>query len=391
MNRTLEAALHGREINTPCLVLDIPRVGANYRNFAHAMDGMDVYYAVKANPHPAILQCLADAGCNFDCASREEVEMVLRTGAGAQQISFGSTMKKAKDIAETFALGVRLYAFDAEEEVHKLAANAPGADVFCRILTNPDGAGALWPLTRKFGCDDEMAISLLELAKELGLNPRGVSFHVGSQQTNMAAWDAAIRQAFGIFEELDTKGIGLDLVNIGGGFPTDFGDGETPSFHEYGASINDGLMHYFGDRKLRIIAEPGRAIVGDAGIIASEVVLVSRKARHDSYRWVYIDIGKYHGLAETEDEAIRYHVNAPMVSGDLSPTILAGPTCDSVDTMYEKTPVPLPEGLKAGDMVYLHDTGAYTSTYSSVGFNGFPPLDVKLLDEILGENLRKYP
>jgi ornithine decarboxylase len=363
--------LDERKPDQPCLVIDLEKVRSNFDAFRKAMPESAVYYAVKANPHPEVLRVLAAAGSNFDCASVAEIKMGLEAGATADRISFGNTIKKERDIAAAFALGVRLYAVDCREEVEKISRAAPGSKVFCRILT--DGAGAEWPLSRKFGCDPAMAPDVLEHAYRLGLVPVGVSFHVGSQQTNAGAWDDALASAAAIFREMDTRGIRLTLVNLGGGFPTRYLK-DVPVLRQYGMSIYDAVRRFFGNRIPDTIIEPGRGMVGDAGVIRSEVVLVSRKSADDKVRWVYLDIGKFGGLAETMDEAIRYSIVTDRDADAKSPCVLAGPTCDSADVLYEKTPYALPDTLKAGDMVFIEGTGAYTSTYSSVAFNGFEPL-----------------
>jgi ornithine decarboxylase len=363
--------LDERKPDQPCLVIDLERVRSNFDAFRKAMPESAVYYAVKANPHPEVLRVLASAGSNFDCASVAEIKMGLEAGATADRISYGNTIKKERDIAAAFALGVRLYAVDCREEVEKISRAAPGSKVFCRILT--DGAGAEWPLSRKFGCDAAMAPDVLEHAYRLGLVPVGVSFHVGSQQTNAGAWDEALASAAAIFREMETRGIRLTLVNLGGGFPTRYLK-DVPALKQYGVSIYEAVRRFFGNRIPDTIIEPGRGMVGDAGVIRSEVVLVSRKSADDKVRWVYLDIGKFGGLAETMDEAIRYSIVTDRDEDTRSPCVLAGPTCDSADVLYEKTPYALPDTLKAGDMVFIEGTGAYTSTYSSVAFNGFEPL-----------------
>ena len=389
MTSRIEAALTDCDFATPFLVLDCEHIAQNYRDFATQMDGIGIFYAVKANPHPKILSRLAAEGAMFDCASFQEIGLVLAAGATADRISFGSTIKKPADIAKAFAAGVRHFVFDAEEELDKIAAHAPGADVTCRILTNSDGAGSLWPLSRKFGCDDAMAITLLSRANQRGLRPRGLSFHVGSQQLETAAWELAIAQCGAIFRQLQTEGITLDLINLGGGFPTDFRMGNVPHLTHYARAIDHAMNRHFGVNRPQLIAEPGRALVGDAGVIVSDVVLVSRKSAQDQLRWVYLDVGRFHGLAETEGESIRYRLSVPARQDEASePAVIAGPTCDSVDTLYEKTPVDMPIGLGCGDRVLVHDTGAYTATYSSVGFNGFPPLDVYLLEDVISANLQ---
>ncbi len=355
----------------PRLVVDLDVVERNYSAFAHALPDTRVFYAVKANPAPEILNLLAGLGSSFDCASVVEIEQVLATGAGADRVSFGNTIKKERDIARAFELGVRLFAVDCVAEVEKIARVAPGSRVFCRILC--DGAGAEWPLSKKFGCAPAMAPDVLEQAQVLGLTAYGVSFHVGSQQGNVQAWDSALATAAGIFREMAERGITLSMVNMGGGFPARYLRA-MPGVPAYGEAIFNALRTHFGNQLPETIIEPGRGMVGDAGMIEAEVVLVSKKAETDEIRWVYLDIGKFHGLAETMDEAIRYPIRTERDGDAKAPCVLAGPTCDSVDVLYEKTPYDLPVSLSIGDKVLIEACGAYTTTYSTIGFNGFPPL-----------------
>ncbi|CAM5776960.1 ornithine decarboxylase [Labrys miyagiensis] len=355
----------------PRLVVDLDVVERNYQAFAHALPDTRVFYAVKANPAPEILDLLARLGSSFDCASVVEIEQAMATGATADRISFGNTIKKERDIARAHQLGVRLFAVDCEAEVEKIARAAPGSRVFCRILC--DGAGAEWPLSKKFGCAPSMAPAVLERAQSLGLVAYGVSFHVGSQQGNVQAWDSALATAAGIFRELAERGITLSMVNMGGGFPAKYLRA-MPGVPAYGDAIFNSLRRHFGNQLPETIIEPGRGMVGDAGMIEAEVVLVSKKAETDEIRWVYLDIGKFHGLAETMDEAIRYPIRTERDGDAKAPCVLAGPTCDSVDVLYEKVPYDLPVSLSIGDKVLIEACGAYTTTYSTVGFNGFPPL-----------------
>jgi ornithine decarboxylase len=330
-----------------------------------------VFYAVKANPAPEVLSLLAGLGSCFDTASVAEIEMVLAAGATPDRISYGNTIKKERDIATAFELGIRLFAVDCKPEVEKIARVAPGSRVFCRILC--DGAGAEWPLSRKFGCEPAMAVEVLEHALRLGLEPYGVSFHVGSQQRNQHAWDKALASAASVFRECGERGMNLSMVNLGGGFPTKYLK-NVPTVKTYGSAIFKALRKHFGNRIPETIIEPGRGMVGNAGVIETEVVLVSKKAEEDDVRWVYLDIGKFGGLAETMDESIRYPIKTPRDGGELAPCVLAGPTCDSADVLYEKQPYPLPVSLEIGDKLLIEGTGAYTATYASVAFNGFTPL-----------------
>jgi ornithine decarboxylase len=363
--------LANRQDDGPCVVVDLDIVQQNYLGFAAAMPHTRIFYAVKANPAPEILELLARLGSNFDCASVGEIEMALAAGATADRISYGNTIKKEKDVQRAFQRGITLFAVDCEAEVEKIARVAPGSRVFCRILC--DGEGAEWPLSKKFGCDPAMAPRVLAHADALGLVAYGLSFHVGSQQRDTGMWDRALGQAAGVFAELAARGIALKMVNLGGGFPTRYLK-DVPAVEAYGQAIFGALVKHFGDDLPETIIEPGRGMVGNAGIIETEVVLISKKSDEDALRWVYLDIGKFHGLAETMDEAIRYPIRTLRDGDAMAPVVLAGPTCDSVDVMYEKNPYPLPVTLEIGDRILIEGTGAYTTTYSTVAFNGFAPL-----------------
>ena len=371
MTERIREFLRNRREDGPCLVVDLDVVRDNYMAFARSLPDSRVFYAVKANPSPEVLSLLASLGSSFDTASVVEIEMAMAAGATPDRISFGNTIKKERDVARAFALGVRLFAVDCAAEVEKIARAAPGSRVFCRILC--DGAGAEWPLSRKFGCEPSLAVEVLEHAHRLGLDAYGVSFHVGSQQGNPHAWDQALASAAGVFRACAERGIHLSMVNLGGGFPAKYLR-DVPAVETYGSSIFEGLMRHFGNAIPETIIEPGRGMVGNAGIIEAEVVLVSTKSTEDDVRWVYLDIGKFGGLAETMDEAIRYPIRTPRDGDEMSDCVIAGPTCDSADVLYERTPYALPVSLAIGDKVLIEGTGAYTTTYSAVAFNGFPPL-----------------
>jgi len=357
---------------TPCLVVDLDVIAENYAALNRYLPTAQVFYAVKANPAPEILSMLAELGSCFDTASRPEIEMVLATGVDAARISFGNTIKKERDIAWAFDRGIKLYAFDSEAELDKLARSAPGARVFCRLLMTCEGAD--WPLSRKFGCEAQMARDLLVKARERGLDPYGISFHVGSQQTRLDQWDIAIGKTAMLFSELNAAGIELKMINLGGGLPAHYRD-EVASVDDYSNAIMNAMTKHFGNNLPLMIVEPGRSLVGDSGILETEVVLISRKSYDEDVRWVYLDVGKFGGLAETMDEAIKYRLQVPgQGRGPAGPVVLAGPTCDSADILYEKNQYKMPMSLKVGDKVRILSTGAYTTTYSAVNFNGFAPL-----------------
>jgi ornithine decarboxylase len=354
---------------TPCLVLDLDRVAENFGALRSALPAAKIYYAVKANPAAPILRLLNRLGSHFDAASLPEIDQCIEAGAPASAISFGNTVKKPSAIAKAHEYGVPLFAFDSIEELHKIAAHAPGAKVYCRIAVN--NIGAEWPLSKKFGTTLTRAKNLMLEAPRLGLVPYGLSFHVGSQQTGTAAYELAIAEVATLFTDLKSAGVELKMLNLGGGFPIRYQD-DVPGNDIFGTAIMDSMVAHFGNDLPDMLIEPGRAMVGDAGVVAAEVVLVCRRMEADERRWVYLDIGRYGGLAETEGEAIRYRVTAN--GGAAGPVVLAGPSCDGVDVMYEKTPYRLPLDLAAGDRVLIHDTGAYVTSYASQNFNGFPPL-----------------
>jgi ornithine decarboxylase len=357
--------------DTPCLVVDLNAIGDAYDGLCRHLPLARIFYAVKANPAAEIVAMLERRGANFDVASRGEIELCLANGATPDRLSYGNTIKKEKDIAFAYELGVRLFAFDSVHELDKLVRAAPGARVFCRILVACDGAE--WPLSRKFGCAPDMAVALLRRARDLGLDPYGISFHVGSQQTDLGQWDGAVGTAARMFSALAEAEIDLRMVNIGGGFPAHYRR-EVPGVERYAQAVMMAITRHFGNHLPEIIIEPGRSLVGDAGVIQSEVVLISEKGGGDGRRWVYLDVGKFNGLAETMDESIKYRIVTPERGASQGPVVLAGPTCDSADILYEKTEYQLPLGLRVGDKIEILSAGAYTASYASVGFNGFAPI-----------------
>jgi len=355
---------------TPCLVLDVDRVEENFRALQYALPLARIYYAVKANPARPILERLVGLGSSFDAASWEEVSGCLEAGARPDAISFGNTIKKVSAIRAAFARGVTLFAFDSVEELEKLAQHAPGSRVYCRILVENEGAD--WPLSRKFGTTIENARALMLRAGELGLDPYGLSFHVGSQQTTTRAYEVAIAKVTMLFTDLTEAGVNLRMINLGGGFPTRYRD-PVPEIDQFGDAIMTSMVEHFGNALPEMLIEPGRFIVGDAGVVSAEAVLVSRRDPKDPVRWVYLDIGRFGGLAETEGEAIKYRIATPHDGTPTGPVAIAGPTCDGADILYEKSNYRLPLALKSGDRVELLSTGAYVTAYASQRFNGFQP------------------
>ena len=357
---------------TPFVVIDTETIARAYDELVSNFPFAKIYYAVKANPATEITELLRDKGSNFDIASIYELDKVMATGVSPDRISYGNTIKKARDIRYFYEKGVRMFATDSEADLRNIAKAAPGSKIYVRILTEGSNS-ADWPLSRKFGCNPDMALDLLILAKQLKLVPYGLSFHVGSQQRDIDVWDAAIAKVKVIYERLkEEDGITLQMINMGGGFPANY-IAKTNDLQTYAEEITRFLKEDFGDDLPEIILEPGRSLIANAGILVSEVVLIARKSRTAVERWVYTDVGKFSGLIETMDESIKFPIWTEK-KGEMEEVIIAGPTCDSADIMYENYKYGLPLNLAIGDRLYWLSTGAYTTSYSAVEFNGFPPL-----------------
>ncbi len=367
----IDRFLATRQPDLPCVVIDLDAVRERYSTLRAAFPEATIFYAVKANPAADVLAALASVGAKFDLASEGEIDRCRALGIATDRFSFGNTIKRESEIVRAHRSGVDLFAFDSIGEVEKIARAAPGAQVFCRMLVS--GKGADWPLTRKFGCDAEMAADLLAQARSLGLRPNGVSFHVGSQQTDPLQWQAAIAAAAGIFQACARRGLDLAFLNVGGGLPAQYRT-PIPPLAAYADAIEAALRQHFAGARPEIFIEPGRYLVGDAGVLRSEVLLIARKSRHAEKRWVYLDAGRYNGLPETQGERIRYRIRTPHDATRCGPVVLAGPTCDSTDIIYEHAGYELPLDLAIGDAIDFLSAGAYTASYASVDFNGFAPI-----------------
>ena len=371
-----------KNLETPFVVINLNSIRNNFASLREAFPYAKIYYAVKANPDKAVVSLLADLGCCFDIASRYELDLVLSLGITPDRMSYGNTIKKAKDVAYFYEKGVRMFATDSREDLKNIALCAPGSYVYVRILVENTNS-ADWPLSRKFGCHSDMAYDLLVMARSLGLVPYGISFHVGSQQRDIGQWDDALARTKFLFSSLEEEEeLYLSMINMGGGFPAPYIQ-PTNDMNVYASEIKRYLTDDYGSELPVIILEPGRSLVGNSGILGTEVVLISRKNNTALNRWVYVDAGLFNGLIETLNEAIKY----PIVTSKDAPdckeaeVILAGPTCDSTDILYEEFKYRLPADLKIGDKVYFLSTGAYTSSYASVSFNGFPPIKTYIMDK----------
>ena len=371
-----------KDKETPFLVVDLEVIRQKYQELTTCFPIAKVFYALKANPGAPVVNLLRELGSNFDIASIFELNRVLECGVEPDRISYGNTIKKAEHVKYAFEKGIDLYATDSEADLKNIAKHAPGSKIFVRILVQGSET-AEWPLSRKFGCHPNMAIELLIQARDLGLVPYGISFHVGSQQKDVAAWDDALAKVKYMFDWMkNEEDIKLQMINLGGGFPANY-ISEVNPIKVYAEEITRYLTDDYDDEDMpEIILEPGRSLVGGSGVLVSDVVLISRKSHTDLTRWVYTDVGLFQGLIETLGEAIKYPVYTPKMETSTSKgtVVLAGPTCDSTDIMYEEAGYQLPEELEIGDKIFWLTTGAYTNSYSSIEFNGFPPLEVIYVD-----------
>ncbi|MSQ25945.1 MAG: type III PLP-dependent enzyme [Dehalococcoidia bacterium] len=346
--------------STPALLLDPAVVEADFRDFSDAFAGTRIFYAIKANPHPEILKRLFALGCGFEVSSVGELRMLQALGIPGDRIISSNPVKTEEFVREAAAHGVGHFAFDSAAEVEKLARHAPGTAVSVRLTVPNEGSD--WPLDKKYGVEDAQAVDLLAAARERGLRPAGITFHVGSQNRNANGWRVALEKTRVVWEMAERRGLRLTLLNVGGGMPVEYNIPNVPDAHAVARAIFDARKRLFPSG-VETWLEPGRALVGRAGVMVCTVIGV---AERDGERWVYLDAGIFHGLAEAMG-GITYRA-LTQAKGPVTPCTLAGPSCDSVDTISKEFPLP---PVRVGDRVALVACGAYTTAYSSV-FNGFP-------------------
>jgi len=363
------------------IVYDLDGIGRQYAALGAELPGVAVRFAMKACPVDEVLGHLARLGSGFDAASPQEIVQALRTGVDPGLIHYGNTVKSDRNIAEAYRLGVREFATDCVEDVVAIAEHAPGARVFCRIATT--GEGALWGLSRKFGCSPEDAPGVLDAARAVGLVPSGLSVHVGSQQMTTEAWAAAIDSLAAVLERVNSLGIVLDLVNLGGGLPAlgvldRSGRPLEPPLDKMFTVIREGMERLRGVNAgpLEFVLEPGRHLVADHGAIRAHVARLSARRRFDGTPedWLYLSCGKFNGLYEMDQLQYRLEFPTHPAGGPLVDVVVAGPTCDSDDAYGQDGLVPVPQGVVSGDPVWVHSCGAYAAAYAAQGFNGFAPL-----------------
>ncbi|MFK4546133.1 ornithine decarboxylase [Streptomyces tendae] len=363
------------------LVYDLAGIERRHDTLRDELPGVQVRFAMKACPVDEVIAALARRGAGADAASPGEVAQALRAGVPVGRVHYGNTVKSDRNIAEAYRLGVRTFATDSLQDVAALAAHAPGARVFCRVATG--GAGAVWGLSNKFGCPPGDAVRVLAAARDAGLVPAGLSVHVGSQQMTGEAWHGAVEDLGEVLRALGRRGIRVDHVNLGGGLPAlgyrdRRGTPLDPPLDKIFAVIREGMdeLRRIHGGPLEFVVEPGRHLVADHGAIRAHVArLTERRAANGERRhWLYLSCGKFNGLYEMD--ALQYRLVFPgHTDGPYVPAVVAGPTCDSDDAYsHEEGLVPVPEALASGDPVWVLSSGAYATSYTTQGFNGFAPL-----------------
>ncbi len=364
----IKAAL--KKNRTPFMLIRRSVLERQYRRFRKCLPDVTPYYAIKANPHPKIIKTFVELGASFDVASAAEMKQVLRSGASPAKIVFANTIKSPEDITFARKRRVRLMTFDNEPELYKLAKYHPGARVLARIKVANDGS--VVELSLKFGADPEQAFFMLRKAKALGLVPAGVSFHVGSQSTNVENYLQAIETSAGIFREAAKNGLKLKILDIGGGFPIQHFDKQAGiNFERMAYQIKKRMKALF-DKNVRFIAEPGRFLAGPAGILVTQVI--GRTFRNNK-NYYYLNDGIYADFSGMVFDHARYEFKT-LRRGQKFLSTLAGPTCDSYDTLSLNEEIP---ELYVGDVVYVKNIGAYSSASATTGFNGFPPAEIILV------------
>ena len=362
-SRLTPAELGKLDHPTPYLLMDLDAVEGAYRTITSALPEVAIRYATKCNPDPRILARLHTAGSGFEIASYPELQILTSLGVRAADVIFSSPVKPWTQIREAAQAGVWRFAFDSATELDKLATHAPGAAVYVRLATGRLGSKV--PSEGKFGVAGGQAVELMQTARSLGLLPYGIAYHVGSQMTDPRAWEDATRRAAAVLRELRAHGITLRMLNIGGGFPARYTD-PVPDLSDYGACIRRAVDRHL-PYPIRLCAEPGRALVAEAGVLVATIIGTAERAGNG---WLHLDVGAFNGMMETllTQNRLVYPLADSRATAERCTYHITGPTCDSQDTMFFG--VALSRGLVPGDQVYIYTAGAYTTCYASA-FNGF--------------------
>jgi ornithine decarboxylase len=367
-----------REHGTPVVVIDHDVIRDNYAKFKRHLPKVQAYYAVKANPEPAIVRTLYKAGASFDVASFPEFMLVyenIRHLAPKEQQDFiwdkiiYANPTKPKETLQQLNQYKPLVTFDNLTELQKIKQYAPQAGVVARIRV--PNTGSMVELSSKFGCDPGEAVDLIHAAFDMGLVAEGISFHVGSQCTNFQNFVQALEFSAAVVNESKSRGHELKILDIGGGFPAPY-DKHVKPFNLLARKINAEIDRLFPN-DIQIVAEPGRFLVATA---ATSIACVIGKAVRDGKPCYYIDDSVYHTFSGIIFDHCQYHLKA-FKKGKKEIAAVFGQTCDALDKISLSEELP---ELDVDDLVYSENIGAYSSA-SATWFNGFPPAKVVHINE----------
>ncbi|HET9930721.1 MAG TPA: type III PLP-dependent enzyme [Polyangiaceae bacterium] len=359
-----------RSQGTPLFVIDCDQVRRQYVLLRTALPGVNLHYAIKALPHPEVVATLRDEGSSFDVASSGEIELLRSQGVAPERALHTHPIKSELEISRSLAWGCNTFVVDNAAELQKFAPFGAVVKLVLRVsFRNPNAA---FDLSKKFGCAAHEALDLLCFARRLGLRVRGLSFHVGSQCSSSGAHVQAIGACRDLILAASAAGFPpLDTLDIGGGFPISYSP-EPIDIDAFCAPIRKALATL--PRGMRLLAEPGRFIVGPA---AHSVASVVGRSEREGSLWYYLDDGVYGSYSGRLFDHAGYPISVlASVARPLRASCLAGPTCDSVDVIAEN--ILLPE-LELGDLVVGHTMGAYTSATASE-FNSFEKAKVFVLN-----------
>lgn len=353
--------LDKENIETPFLLMDREKVKEKVSIIGQNIKNSRVFYAVKANPDDEIIKLADELNMGFEIASEGELKMLSSIGVKPERIISSNPVKSLKFLKMAASYGVNYFSYDSVDEVDKLVRFVPGCNVYVRLSVPNEGSE--WPLSKKFGIELDDAATLLSYAKNKGLNPVGITFHVGSQCTNIYNWNTALDKANALWKIAERNGIRLSLLNIGGGYPIKYTK-NVVNVETIEKNVNNLIYEKF-PMDTEIFIEPGRAVVGDAGIFVTSVI---GKARRADENWLYIDVGVFNGLMESVG-GIKYSylVEGSRQTKYKKKWTIAGPSCDSFDVIDKDVALPEPD---VGNMILIFSSGAYTISYASE-FNGF--------------------
>ena len=365
---------------SPLLIIDCERVRAQFRRLQKALPGVDLHYALKPLPHAAVVRTVAAIGGYLDLATTGEVQLITRLGMDPERCIHTHPIKRDKDIRNALHAGVRVFVADNPDEVRKFRAHRKQAELLLRVSFR--SPGAVSDLSRKFGCDPEAALDLARLAAKLGIQVRGFSFHVGSQAPDALKHVEALDACVALLKQARREKLGrFDVLDIGGGFPIDYAK-RVPDIVKFCAPIRKALAGV--PSNVRVIAEPGRFIAGPSAI---GVASVMGRAEREGLWWYYLDDGLYGSFNGQLFDHAQYPIETLKKSDDQKPSVLAGPTCDSIDVIAENILLPK---LKVGDVVIGRAMGAYTWASASE-FNFFPRATVVSVNETAGDTGKVEP